>query len=117
MGNGMRALKIATIVMGVLILLGTAVMIAAIIKRGGMTSPPPPVASSLAPSGALPGSLSGPPGNPFTTLLDEPPGTTILGIAQVRDWLAVTVRGGGPDRVVLIDPVSGAVTGRVALAR
>ena len=115
MGNGMRALKIATIVMGVLILLGTAVMIAAIIKRGGMTSSP--VASSLAPSGALPGSLSGPPGNPFTTLLDEPPGTTIMGITQVRDWLAVTVRGGGPDRVVLIDPVSGAVTGRVALAR
>ena len=111
----MRALKIATIVMGVLILLGTAVLIAAIIKRGGMT--PPPVAPSLAPSGTLPGSPSGPPGNPFTTLLDEPPGSTILGVTQIRDGLAVTVRGGGPDRVVLIDPVSGAVTGRVALAR
>jgi hypothetical protein len=35
----------------------------------------------------------------------------------VHDRLAVQLRGGGLDRVVLIDPVSGAVIGRVTLGR
>jgi hypothetical protein len=94
-GNGMRALKIATIAMGVLILLGTAVILVTIIKR----------------------TMSGVPEKAFTALLGEPPGTGIVGIAAVRDRLAVQLRGGGPDRVLLIDPVSGAVVGRIGLER
>jgi hypothetical protein len=98
MGGGMRAVKIATIVMGVLILLGTTVILVTIVKR----------------------TVSGPAGLPekaFAAVLDEPAGTEIAGIAAVRDRLAVQLHGGGVDRVLLIDPVSGAVVGRVSLTR
>jgi hypothetical protein len=50
-------------------------------------------------------------------VLDEPAGTQIAGIAAVRDRLAVQLRGGGADRVLLIDPASGAIVGRVGMAR
>lgn len=98
MGGGMRALRFATIAMGVLIMLGTTVIVVTIVKRtmhgaGGRAE------------------------KAFAALLDEPPGTGIVGIASAHDRLAVQLRGGGADRVVLIDPDSGAVLGRVSLAR
>jgi hypothetical protein len=89
----MQALKALTIVMGVLILGGTAVLGVVLARRMG--------ASSAA---------------PIAVLLDEPAGTRIAGIAAAGDRLAVQLQGGGPDRLVLIDPHSGAATGRVALA-
>ena len=98
MGDAMRAVKIATIAMGVLILLGTTVILVTIIKR----------------------TVSGPAGQPekvFASVLDEPVGTGIVGIASARDRLAVQLRGGGTDRVLLIDPASGAVVGKVSLGR
>ena len=96
----MRALKIATIVMGVLIVVGTAALIIEVARR--VSLPSSPVA-------ALPASLA--------AVLDEPAGTHITGIAAVRDRLAVQLAGGGVDRVVLIDPSTGAVAGRISLAR
>jgi hypothetical protein len=101
MGDGMRALKIATIVMGVLIVLGTMALVIGVARRAS-SGPGPGVA-------ALPASVS--------AVLDEPAGTRIAGIAAVRDRLAVQLQGGGMDRVVLIDPATGAVAGRISLAR
>ena len=98
MGGGMRAVKIATIVMGVLIVLGTAVILVTIVKR------------TIA-------GTAGIAGNAFASVLDEPAGTSIVGIASARDRLVVQLRGGGADRLLLIDPVSGAVVGRVSLPR
>lgn len=95
MGNGMRALKVLTIVMGVMILAGTAVLLAVIIRRAAV-----PIASA-----------------PVALVLDEPAGTRIAGIASAGDRLAVQLQGGGGDRVVLVDPRSGAVAGRITLAR
>ena len=99
MGNGRQVLTIATIAMGVLILLGTAVVIGTIIIRsnGG---------------GEVVRS-----GKPFEAVLDEPAGTGIAGIAPAGARLAIHLHGGGPDRVLLIDPGTGAVAGRVTLAR
>jgi hypothetical protein len=95
MSEGMlRALKIATTVMGVLIVAGITVLIVAIARRGG--SPPP---SHLA------------------VLLDEPAGTRIAAVAPLPERFAVQLSGGGPDRVVLVDARSGAVVGRIGLAR
>ena len=94
----MRALKIATIVMGVLIVVGTAALLIAVFRR-----------VSAPPGSALPASVA--------AVLDEPAGTHIAGIAAVRDLLAVQLAGGGADRVVLIDPATGAVAGRISLAR
>ena len=87
----MQALKALTIVMGVLILGGTAVLGVMLARRMGGTAAP------------------------VSVLLDEPAGTRIAGIAAAGDRLAVRLQGGGPDRVVLIDPHSGAATGRVGL--
>ncbi|MGE0224214.1 MAG: hypothetical protein AB7F35_07370 [Acetobacteraceae bacterium] len=97
MGDGtLRVLKIATIVMGVMIVLGTAGLFVAMMRR---TAPPPAVSANLA------------------AVLDEPAGTRIAGIVAIQDWLALHLQGGGADRIVLIDPRSGAVTGRIALSR
>jgi hypothetical protein len=92
----MRALKIATIVMGVLIVVGTTGLIIGLARR----------ASSLATMPAF-----------IAAVLDEPEGTRIAGIAAVRDRLAVRLEGGGVDRVVLVDPTTGTVAGRISLAR
>jgi hypothetical protein len=91
----MRFLKVLTIGMGVLIVVATTVLVVLIARRlsGG------PVVS--------PGSLA--------VMLDEPAGTRMVGIAAVGDRLAVALQGGGLDRVLLIDPRTGAVVGRVGL--
>src|SRR5580704_14072170 len=98
MGSGMRALKIVTVLMGVLIVLGTTVVVVTVMRRT-MFGP-----ARMAEKA-------------FAAELDEPSGTVIVGIASVHDRLAVQLRGGGVDRLLLIDPVSGAVVGRIALAR
>jgi hypothetical protein len=93
-GNGLRALKVLTVVMGVLILVGTGVLVAVIIHRGTST------ASSVN----------------IALQLDEPAGTHIAGIAATQDRLAIALQGGGGDRVVLIEPRTGAIAGRISLA-
>ena len=96
----MRGLKIATIIMGVLIVVGTTALIVVVVRR--IAAPAPATAS-------WPTSLA--------AVLDEPEGTRIAGVAAVRDRLAVVLEGGGADRVVLVDPATGAVAGRISLAR
>ncbi len=88
----MRFLKVLTIGMGVLIVVATTVLVVVIARRIGG---PAPVAVAV--------------------LLDEPEGTRIAGIASAGDRLAVQLQGGGADRVVLVDPRTGAVAGRIGL--
>jgi hypothetical protein len=92
----MRFMKALVIGMGVLIVVATTVLIVLIVHR--LTGPSP-----VAP--AAPGPV----------LLDEPTGTRIMTIAPAGDRLAVQLQGGGPDRVLLVDPRSGAVMGRIVL--
>ena len=42
-------------------------------------------------------------------------GTRIAAIAAAGDRLAVQLQGGGPDRVLLVDPRNGRVAGRIGL--
>ena len=85
--------------MAVLIVVGTTVVLVVIAKRlgGAAPSPPPPETA------------------PVAAMLDEPMGTRITGIATVGDRLAVQLQGGGTDRILLMDPHSGAVVGRIWL--
>ncbi|HVZ07368.1 MAG TPA: hypothetical protein VHC04_05590 [Rhodopila sp.] len=99
----MRALKIAVIVMGVLIILGTGGLLVGIMRKAGAPTQP------LVPVAALPVG--------FNAVLPEPEGTRIAGIAAVADRLAVQLQGGGADRVVLVDPRTGVTAGRISLAR
>jgi len=89
----MRALQAAVIVMGVLIVAGVAVLGVTIVRRLSV-----PAAGQAA-------------------VLDEPAGTRMAGVSGAGDRVALLLQGGGPDRVVLLDPRSGRVVGRVALGR
>ena len=50
-------------------------------------------------------------------LLDEPAGTRIAQVAALPDRLVLLLQGGGPDRVVMVDPRNGRPAGRISLAR
>lgn len=104
--GALRAVKIAAIVMAVLIVLGTTTLFVMMAKRG-MDSAPQTAATPMAPMEIA----------QIAAILDEPPGTRIAGITAVADRLAVQLTGGGADRIVLLDPRTGQVAGRVALAR
>ncbi|MBV9654018.1 MAG: hypothetical protein JOZ42_05600 [Acetobacteraceae bacterium] len=90
----MRALKILTVAMGVAIIVATAALGVLIARR-------------LSGAGAAP---------PFARALAEPDGTRLTALAGAGDRLALWLQGGGADRIVLVDPHTGAVTGRVALS-
>ncbi len=90
----MRMLMTAVVVMGVLIVAGVATVAVTIVTRLG-----------AAPSAAA------------SFVLDEPAGTRIAGVAALPDRLAVTLQGGGPDRVVVLDLRTGRVVAHAALAR
>jgi hypothetical protein len=92
----MRVVKVLAVLMGVLIIIGSTVVVVTIIKRS---------TGEAAQGGAA-------------VVLDEPVGTRIVGIAAVSDRLAVLLQGGaGPDRIVLVDPRTGTEAGTIALAR
>lgn len=90
----MRALKVAVVFMGVLIVGGVIVLFTVLAQR--MSSGSGPIASAV---------------------LDEPAGTRIAGASAAPDRLVVQLQGGGPDRVVVLDTKTGRVLGRVGLAR
>ena len=94
---GMRALKAAVIIMGVLIVAGVAVLAVALVQRIGAV--------------AVPG------GTPRATVtLDEPAGTHVAASSLSGELLALQLTGGGADRVVVFDVAHARVVGRVALA-
>lgn len=116
----MRALKVLVVVMGVLIIVGTATLIAVIAHRMAAPAAGPGAhgttasADTAVPSAAPPAAA---PVAPFARLLDEPDGTRISGMTAAGDRLAVALQGGGPDRIVLIDPRDGRVAGRLRIGR
>ena len=91
----LKVLKFITVLLGLLIVLGTTVVGVTIVRR--MSEPPAP--------------------GQVAATLDEPAGTRITAIVATQDRLALHLQGGGPDRVVLLDPRTGARTGSIALAR
>jgi hypothetical protein len=117
MGPGsMRALKVAVVAMGIVIVIGTGVLVAVIVKRvtqahfGGGT-PPARVAGGKVQVPLLHAGAAG-----GSAVLDEPAGTHIVAVGGYGEGLAVTLSGGGPDRVVLLDQALH-VIGRITLAR
>jgi hypothetical protein len=95
----MRVLQAAVIAMGVLILAGTAAVVAIVVHRASAPRPSTPAA------GAAP------------LVLDEPAGSRIAASALTGERLLLQLSGGGPDRAVVVDLRSGAVLARIGLAR
>jgi hypothetical protein len=98
----MRWLVTAVVVMGVLILGATGVLVATLVTRFHVPEHP---AASVAPA------------RPAAITLDEPAGTRIASVSALGDRLVLALHGGGPDRVVVIDPASRRALFRVGLAR
>jgi hypothetical protein len=88
----MRLLRVLVVVMGVMIVAGVAALGVLLTRR----------------IGAVPASAA-------AVSLDEPQGTGIASVSAAADSVAVQLRGGGPDRVVVIDLRSGRVTGKIGL--
>ncbi len=102
----MRWLVAAVVVMGVLIVGATGVLVATLVMRFHVPGHP---AGSAGAGAASP--------VPAAVTLDEPAGTRIAEVAALGDRLVLALHGGGPDRVVVIDPATGRATFRVGLAR
>ena len=97
----MRWLVAAVVVMGVLILGAAGVLVATLVSRFHVPDIlPRRVRRSAA-----------------AITLDEPAGTRIAGVSALGDRLVLALHGGGPDRVVVIDPARGRALFRVGLAR
>jgi hypothetical protein len=94
----MAALKAAVVVMGVLIVAGFALLVGVLVSRVGG------------------GSSSGR-AVPVAATLDEPAGTRIASVAASAERLVVSLQGGGPDRVVVLDLRDGRVLARATLMR
>lgn len=92
----MRGLQVAVIVMGVLIVAGVAVIGVTIAKRtyGG---PEPVVLRDVQ--------------------IDEPEGTRIVAVSAGPQGMLVQLQGGGPDRVLVVDPQDGKPRARFSLKR
>ncbi|MCH2395811.1 hypothetical protein [Oceanibaculum sp.] len=110
----MRALKIAVVVMGVMIVVGLAVIAATIVGRlGGKTEEPEPaVTMSLAP-GAVPGA-------PLATFdpanVPLPAGSRLQQIVPAGDRLVLHLAGeGGRDVLMVLDMAGGRVLGSFLL--
>ena len=97
----MRALKALVIVMGVLLVGGTAVLVTELISR----------ASHRGPVGGSAG-----PARPFDTVLDLPAGASIREMRPVGERLVLRVGlAGGGEQILLLDIGSGARLGTIEL--
>ncbi|MDR3521993.1 MAG: hypothetical protein P4L54_10320 [Acidocella sp.] len=100
--DDMRGLKALVGILGVLIVLGTALVIGVVIKR---IYAKPAVTSMTAPvSAVIPG--ESPPVLPVGTLAA---GEHVAGIAGAGGMLAIWVSGAAGDRVLLLNPQTGAL--------
>jgi hypothetical protein len=91
-----KPLLIAVIAMGVLILVATTVVVVKLVKD--VVARPASVTLT-------------------TTMLRQPPGSHIVTIAAVDGRLGVLVNGGGPDRILFVDPATGKVAGQLMVGQ
>lgn len=100
-----RGLKALVIGLGVLIVLGTAVVIGVVVKRIVESTSRPALAAGL----PVPGATA------FRTVLPGGPGAKIAGVTSARGMVAIWLRDSRGGQVVLIDPRTGAISGTIAL--
>ena len=106
--RGARALLALVVAMGVLIVFGTAALVAVIVHR---LTHPDIVTADGAPSVAAIAA-------PAAVLAGEPTGTRITALARLSDTrLAIALAGGGPDRVLVWDLATGRVLTTIRLGR
>jgi hypothetical protein len=101
-----RGLKALVIGMGVLIVLGTALVIGVVVKRMVESTASPGTAATQ--PAAVPGAA------PFRTVLPAAAGASITGLAASGGVIAIWVHDDKGGRVDFIDPHTGTVLGSAA---
>ncbi|MCB8875006.1 hypothetical protein [Acidisoma silvae] len=104
-----RPLMMVVIGLGILVVLATTVVIVKVVKDiiSGHSHSAQVTSSSMAPDTiAL-----------TTNMLSQPAGSHIVTITGVGDRLSVLINGGGPDRILFLDPATGHVTGQLMLGK
>jgi len=96
-----RALKAVVIILGVLIVLALGALIAGMVLKLGATGPAAPPAGSAA--------------EPYTARIAAPAGAHIAGAEIDGNRLIVHIDDGGSGTVVVLDPATGRILGRVVL--
>ncbi len=91
-----KPLLIVVIGMAVLIFLVTTVVVVKLIKD--FATSPSPVITTVA-------------------TLRQPLGSHIVTMTTIGSRLGVLITGGGPDRVLLVDPANGRITGQLSLGQ
>jgi len=99
----LRGLKALVAGLGILVVLGTAVVIGVIIKRLYASPAPPSIAGAPPADVALPDA-----GAAFNAPVLLPAGSRIAGIAAAGGDFAVTVTGPAGDQVWVLNPQTGA---------
>lgn len=114
----MKALKIAVVVMGVMIVVGLAVIAATIVGRlGGKTAEPEPAVTMSLTPGTAPAAA---PGAPLATFdratVPLPSGSRLQQIVPAGDRLVLHLAGeGGRDVLMVLDMAGGRVLGSFLL--
>jgi hypothetical protein len=91
-----RPLLIAVIAMGVLIVLVTTVVVVKLVRD--VVAAPASVTLT-------------------TTMLHQPAGSHIVTMTTVDGRLGLLINGGGPDRILFVDPGTGQVAGQLMLGQ
>lgn len=112
--QGSRALLAAVIGMGVLLAVGSLVLVGVLVHR---ISHPRDSATDAAAGTAPAVTQMLPAADVGRLVLDEPAGTHIVSLARQGDaLLAVALTGGGADRVILWDLVHNRIAGRMQVS-
>ena len=111
----MQALKTVVIVLGALILGGFGVLIYGLTHNWHKLSDAPPAASAV-PAAAPPATPSRATPAPWGKVaLGQPPDSRIQSVTRAGRLIVVQVTAGTAERLVVLDPATGAVIGTFAL--
>lgn len=104
-----RPLLMVVIGLGALVVLATTVVIVKVVKD--IISGHPHSTQTVS-SGMQPDTIA-----LTTNMLSQPEGSHIVTITGIGDRLSVLINGGGPDRILFVDPATGRVTGQLMLGK
>lgn len=106
--QSLRGLKALVIVLGILVVAGTALVIGVVIKRMMVSTGGPAQQTSATPVAATPS------GQPFTAVLPGGAGNRVAGVAAANGMIAIWVANDAGGKVVFIDPRTGRIAGTAA---
>lgn len=114
--QSLRGLKTLVIVLGILVVLGTALVIGVVVKRM-MVSTGGPAEQTVGQAASRPSGFEAPGEKPFATKLPGATGSHIAGITGAGGMVAIWVADDAGGRVIFVNPRDGRIAGSATLGR